>query len=256
MHIDDYNNDDWPAAPPMCALVNQVHNCDALTLLRAMPSGSVDAVITDPPYGIGYASSWKTRSDGTPRQYDASFGEDVLDTTWLRAAARVMKDNTAMYLFTRWDVAETWKDAIEGAGLKVVQRIIWDKGHFGMGDLDYYGSQTEDILFCVKGKPLMDWTKREGNMWRVVEGKRFFSEGHWGHPTQKPIRLLKNAIVRSSRPGDLILDMFAGSGSTLVAAQLEGRHYIGGDISAEYVAIARKRLAQDYTPSFMHLLGA
>lgn len=226
--------------------LDTVHHCDALSLLRALPSASVSLIATDPPYGIGYASSWKTRLDGGARTTSQSFGEDKIQLDWLSEAARVLKDDGAMYLFTRWDVLHIWKQAIEAAGLSVAQRIVWYKAHWKMGDLRYYGSQTEDILFCIKGPHKLRWPKRSGNVWYSASAL-YQGDGYWEHPTQKPLKIIEKAILNSSDSGDVVFDCFIGSGTTAIAARNLGRHYIGCDTSREYVDIARNRLAQPYT---------
>jgi DNA modification methylase len=229
-----------------------VHHCSASVLLNALPDASVSLIATDPPYGIGYESSWTTRSDGTPRETKGSFGADVFNASWLPQAARVLKTGGALYLFTRWDVAHLWKAAIEAAGLDVVQRIVWDKKHWGTGDLRYYGSQTEDILFCTKGEHNLNWRKRSGNVWRIWRG-RVWEDGNADNPTQKPEQLMRKIIELSSRADDTVLDPFVGSGTTAAAARSLGRHYIACDVSAYQVSIARKRLAKDYTLPMLEL---
>lgn len=228
--------------------INTIFHADALSLLRALPDASVALIASDPPYGIGYASSRTTRSDGSPRVTRNSFGADVIQLDWIPEAARVLKPDGAMYLFTRWDVLHIWKQALENAGLSVVQRIIWDKLHWGMGDLNYFGSQVEDILFCVKTAHELKWDKRGGNLFRACNGKPMAGEdGYFDNPTQKPERLLRKIITLSSNPGDVICDPFAGSGTTAKAARDLGRSFIAGDIDAYQVGIARQRLAQPYT---------
>lgn len=227
--------------------VNTVYQCDALSLLARLPDNSVDMILCDPPYGIGYESSWTTRNDGSLRTTPTKFGEDKLDTTWLSQIERVLKDKGALYLFTRWDVLHHWNKAINDTGLKTVQRIIWYKAHWKMGDLRYYGSQTEDILFARKGEHHLLWSKREGNVWYSADAL-YQNDGYWEHPTQKPLKIIRKAIQYSCPIDGIVLDPFIGSGTTAVAARNLGRRYIGCDISPEYVAIARRRLALPYTP--------
>jgi len=237
-----------PAVASGPPLLDVIHHCDALTLLRALPDESVDLIVTDPPYGIGYASSWTTRMDGSLRQSSGTFGADVFDDTWVTEAARVLASHGALYMFTRWDVLHLWKDAIEAAGLAVKQRLVWDKCHWGMGDLEFYGSQTEDVLFAVKNGHRLAWEKREGNVWRYPsKGAMRGHEGMFDHPTQKSVRPIKKAIEYSCPLGGIVLDPFMGSGTTAVAARDLGRHYLGCDISAKYVDMARARLALPYT---------
>ena len=213
---------------------------DCLDILPTLEAGSVDAVVTDPPYGIGYASSRTTRMDGAPRVFDAAFGRDEYDDRWLPLVFAVCADAAPMYLFTRWDVCHQWKAAIEKAGFKVTQRLVWDKKHWKMGDLRYYGSQLEDVLFCRKGTPEMQYPKRCGNL--LSFSASWLPEGQYNHPTQKPEALMRRFIEDSTQPGDTILDPFMGSGTTGVACVQTGRSFIGIELDAGYFEIARQRI--------------
>jgi DNA modification methylase len=232
------------------ALQNQVICVDAKDLAERLPQNSIDLIATDPTYGIGYKSHWKKTRSKAQRGMLSSFGEDKFYPDWLPGAANALKPGGAMYLFTRWDVAQQWKEAIEAAGLIVVQRIVWDKRHWGAGNLKYFGSQVEDILFCVKGDHKLRWNKRAGNLWSLTKLDTINNEGNFDNPTQKPQRLMKRIIELSSDPGDLVFDPFVGSGTTAAAALDSGRHYIAGDVSEYQCQIARERLAKikGYTP--------
>ena len=220
----------------------QVITGDCLDVLPTLAAGSVDAVVTDPPYGIGYASSRTTRPDGTPRRKAASFGADVFDPRWVCELERLTKPDAMLYCFTRWDMIDKWRVAIEAAGFKMKQRLIWDKRHWKMGDLSYYGSQIEDVLFCIKGRPAMQWPKRSGNLFS--SSSSYLPEGQYNHPTQKPEIILRRFVEDSTRPGDLILDPFCGSGTTGVACIQTGRNFIGIELDPGYADIARARIAK------------
>ena len=213
---------------------------DCLDIMRTLEPGSVDAVITDPPYGIGYVSSRTTRPDGTPRRKAATFGPDVFDPRWLCELERITTTDAMLYCFTRWDMIDKWRAAIEGAGFRVKQRLIWDKRHWKMGDLRYYGSQTEDVLFCVKGTPVMQYPKRTGNLFS--SSASYLPEGQYDHPTQKPEIILRRFVEDSTAPGATILDPFMGSGTTGVACVQTGRNFIGIEIDPGYAEIARARI--------------
>jgi site-specific DNA-methyltransferase (adenine-specific) len=218
-----------------------LYHGDCLEVMRGIPDASVDAVVTDPPYGIGYASSRTTRMDGTPKVARSDFGVDVLDTSWLTEAHRLTRDGGALYVFTRWDVIGEWRDAIRAAGFTVRQRIVWDKRHWGMGDLRYYGSQVEDVLFATKGAHAMLLPKREGNLWSVWKGE-VWRDGYEGHPTQKPVALMQKPIEASVSVGGVVLDPFMGVGTTGVACVNTDRDFIGIERDAGYFAIAQKRI--------------
>lgn len=218
--------------------------------LEVMPGldGTFDAVITDPPYGIGYESNWKTQLDGTSRETENSFGDDKVNTDWLVPAFELIKDVGFVYVFTRWDVINLLTAAMVDAKFKVVQRLVWNKLHWKMGDLHYYGSQLEDIVFCVKGRPNLQWEKRQGNLYNF--SSFYLPEGQVNHPTQKPVALIKSFILDAVDSLGAIIDPFMGSGTTLVAAQNEGRRAVGIEISEDYCKIAVERLRQ---PSFFSI---
>lgn len=227
--------------------LDTVYHLPALDLLRSIDDESVDCAIIDPPYGINYKSGWKEAWANRPRVTRSSFGNDIIDLGWIAELPRVLKASAALYLFTRWDVLHIWKEAIETAGLIVKQRIVWDKGHWGFGNLDYFGSQTEDILFCTKTDHHLRWSKRQGNVWRLAKLSSLHNEGNYDNPTQKPERLLMRMIHLSSYPGDVILDPFCGSGSVGAAARRLNRHYIIGDIDEYQYSVAKKRLEESFT---------
>lgn len=103
-----------------------------------------------------------------------------------------------------------------------------------------------------KNKPvdyIDDGTRYPRSVWKFAQRDTAFENTETLHPTQKPLALMERLILTYTCTGDVVLDPFAGSGTTLIAARNTGRHFIGGDTSAEYVDIARKRLAQPYTVS-------
>jgi DNA modification methylase len=222
----------------------QVIQGDCLEVMRGMTENSVDSIVTDPPYGIGYASAWQTRLGGEARRNGASFGKDEFNASWILEAYRLLRNDTLLYCFTRWDVIGKWRDAFEEAGFHAIQRLVWDKCHWKMGDLRYYGSQTEDVLLLRKGTPTMfpGGRGRRGNLFR--HSAAFLPEGQFDHPTQKPVALMATYIEDSTKYDAIVLDPFMGSGTTGVAAIKTDRNFIGIEMSGEYCAIARARIAE------------
>lgn len=214
-------------------------------------------IVADPPYGISYKSNKKLKIDShrngikvfTPREELEHFHDSIVDTSWITLAFDALRDGGAMYLFTRWDVLHHWHDAVKQAGFKVSQCIVWDKAHWGAGDLSQYGTQTENILYCVKGKHNLRWDRREGNVWRIARGVMLVQDGGGKHPTQKPTRLFRRIIQYSSDVNDLILDPFSGSGAACIAAQRLQRRFVGTDISPTFTAAANQWLADDRNKS-------
>jgi DNA modification methylase len=229
---------DWTSPDGSAVL----YRADCLEVLPTLAAGSVDAVVTDPPYGIGYVSAWQTRLGGGPRKNRASFGEDVFDASWIPDTFRVLRPDALCFCFSRWDVIGKWKGAFEAAGFKAAQRLVWDKCHWKMGDLRFYGSQVEDVLLCRKGTPEIfpGGKGRRGNIFRYSSA--FLPEGQEDHPTQKPVALVAEFVTDGSADGGTILDPFMGSGTTGVACVQTGRKFIGIEISEQYFQIAVKRI--------------
>jgi DNA modification methylase len=210
---------------------------DCLEILPTLESGSVDAVITDPPYGIDYQSARRTdRAQWKPKIENDK--EPFLD--WLPEAYRVTRDGGAMVCFCRWDVEETFKKAIEQAGYSVKSQIIWDKRVHGMGDLNgSFAPQHENAWFAVKGN-FRFWSYRPQDVIRVPR----ISAEDLVHPNEKPVPLFVRLIEPIVKPGGVVLDCFFGSGNSGKAAQSISRNYIGVDIDPKYYTIAQKRIAE------------
>jgi len=208
---------------------------DCLDVLRTLEPDSVDAVVTDPPYGIGYHSNhYKGKNPHAPVTNDWNFQVGL----FLQECSRVLKDGGAMYLFCRWDVTPLWLPYVGRAGLKVKTVVAWVKDNWSAGDLNgCFGNQYEQILFITKGRHLLRG-RRWSNVWefpRVPAAKML-------HPTQKPVPLLERAIQASTDEGDFVVDCFAGSGSTGEAAQRTGRKCLLSDIDPKMLAISARRL--------------
>ena len=195
-----------------------------------MPDESVNAIITDPPYGINYVS-----------QTGAMIKNDKAPFIWfLYDAFRVLKSGGTLLCFTRWDVEQTFIDAIELAGFRVKSEVIWDKVYHGMGDTKAaFAPAHENIVFAIKGK----YSFPGGRPKDLVTFSKLGS-AQMIHPTEKPVGLIANLITAVTKPDDLILDPFAGSGSTLVAAKKSGRRFIGVELDDEYYEKARRRIEE------------
>lgn len=237
--------------------INRIHNMPCTEMFTGLTEQAA-LIVADPPYGIGYKTSYKTvqaakrhqiinrdRSFEPLRDEIEQFDDGTIDTSWISLAYNALKTGGAMYLFTRWDVLHLWHAAILEAGFKIAQCLVWDKCIWGAGDLSLYGSQTENILVCTKGKHHLRWSKREGNVWRVARGVMLVQDGGGKHPTQKPTRLMQKIITYSSDAGDLVLDPFTGSGAACIAAQRLHRRFIGTDISPTFAQAANEWLAED-----------
>ena len=145
--------------------------------------------------------------------------------------------------FTRWDVQQVFIDAIRLAGFIVKSEVIWDKVQYGMGDVkSQFAPSHENIIFAEKGK-----FSFPGHRPKDLIPHRNLPGIHIIHPTEKPVPLLTDLITAVTKPGDLILDPFAGSGSTLVAAKKTGRRFVGIELDELYYERARRRIEETVT---------
>lgn len=214
---------------------------DCVELMKGMDGESVDAIVTDPPYGIDYKPGGKplkdTRSE-THITWGVIAGDDKPDGRWLTEAYRVLRPGSALYLMSRWDVEPVWRQILIDAGFRLVQRLTWHKRVHGKGDLKgTWATTCEDVLFASKGRHILN--KRPSMLLDVGCVPTW---EHRYHPHQKPVPLYTGLIENSTRPGDLVLDPFVGSGTALVACAESGRRGVGFENNAAYFASAQQRL--------------
>lgn len=216
----------------------ELHHDDALELLGTMPARSVDLIVTDPPYGI----EWQSRRRAAT--FDELIGDVPTDRDLLRRAigetVRIVGQNRHLYVFGPADV-------LEGHKVSTVAELVWDKDRIGMGDVrSPWGPQHERISFTVSkhkhagkaGQDVLPVRLRKGSVLRFPPP----TGRNVRHPSEKPIGLLRELIESSSRAGEVVLDPFAGIGSTGVAAVLSGRRSILVEIDPGFVQIAEDRL--------------
>lgn len=213
-----------------------LHLGDCLEYLRTLPDGSVDAVVTDPPYGMSYQSNWV---ESGPR-FEILAGDDQPCIWFLKDAARVLKDGGCLLCFCRWDTAEAFRLAIGWAGLAVVSQVVWDREGHGMGDLTGSPAPRHDTIWMASRGRFKFHGRRPTS---IVRHPRLAGEA-LVHPTEKPLPLMLELVGDYTSPGAIVLDPFAGSGVTGAACVRMGRKFIGCEISPEYHAIATRRLKE------------
>lgn len=221
-----------------------LHHGDCLQVMATLPDESVDTICMDPPYSSGTRrEAAKTlRAKSMLRSDREWFGTDSLTTNgfaWLMRelaveCRRVLKKGGHLLCFIDWRMLPPLSGAIESADLRPMGVVVWDKGRFGMGA--HFRNQHEMILHFAKGDPGPAQRHDVANVIRQAPVR----DGD--HPTEKPVALLWQLLTTVTPPGGVVLDPFAGSGSTLVAAQQAGYSAIGIEREAEYVAIAEARL--------------
>lgn len=212
-----------------------LHHADCLDALRTIEAESVDAIITDPPYGIDYQSARRIdKADWKPK-----IANDKLPFIWwLYDAYRVLKWGGALLCFCRWDVQDVFKMAIECAGFEIKSQVIWDREVHGMGDLRGAFSPQHDVVwFASKGRFNFPG-KRPAS---IIRSQRL-SGNQLTHPNEKPLDLLAQLIGSTTHPGEVVLDCFLGSGVTGEAAIRSGRKFVGIEKSPEYFDLSRRRI--------------
>lgn len=209
----------------MTILPNTIIQGDCLSILPQIPSRSVNFVLTDPPYLARYRSR-----DGRTVPNDDN-------DAWLKPAFaeiyRTLQRNSFCVSFYGWPHADRFMAAWRAAGFRIVGHFAFPKRYTSSEKFVRY--QHECAYLLAKGYPkeplhtigdVIDWTY----------------SGNKLHPTQKPLPVLLPLIETFSAPGGLVLDPFAGSGSTLLAARMLGRDYLGIELDAGYHAAANERM--------------
>lgn len=246
---------------------------DAFRLLPSLGRGRFDLLFADPPYNL-------KKKFGENRFYQRSENEyaDWLEK-WLSECAPLLKPNASVYICGDWRSGA----AIASVGAKYFKlrnRITWEREK-GRGALRNWKNVAEDIWFFTvsddftfnlesvkqrrrvlapyteNGKP-KDWQKtangdfrdtHPSNLWTDITVPFWSMPENTEHPTQKPEKLLAKIILASTNPDGLILDPFAGSGTTAVAAKKLGRHYLAIEADENYCLLAAKRLKNAETDS-------
>ena len=212
---------------------------DCRDILPLLPVGSVDLVCTDPPYGSA-GRDGSVHRDGTATLGDRASLDSFIWATRIDAKAlrELTMVDTHCYVFSDWRRFKDVQIAYEVAGWELRALIVWTKGT-GMGE--FWRSCHEFILFFTKAKPRK---LTHGGCFNVLRVKRVpLSQRQ--HPTEKPTSLMRLLLEASSQEDDLILDPFAGSGTTGRAAKDLGRKAILIEIEEKYCEIAANRLRQE-----------
>ncbi len=204
---------------------NVVLNADCINAMRSFERASVDFILTDPPY----VTNFRDRQGRTVANDD--------NGRWLKPAFnqmhRVLKDGGFAVSFYGWNKVDMFMDAWKTAGFRVVGHIVFRKHYASSAKFLRY--QHEQAYLLAKGSVSLP----DNPIPDIID---FPYTGNRLHPTQKPVEALAPLIEAFTRPGDLVLDPFCGSGSTLAAAQHLGRDWIGIELDKNHTATACKRL--------------
>ena len=200
-----------------------------------------DAIITDPPFGTASPTKVQTRS-GNAGSFDIEWDRSTVDG-WMERAARILKPGGSLITFgdTR-RATEMWDEA-KAVGLKPLQLFYWIKSNPPPQPRKNFQSGVEVAVFARKPGEVLYWGGG-GATPNFFKAPIAAGNDRTEHPTQKSLDLFRHLVKLVVPPGGMVLDPFCGSGTTLVAALLEGRSAVGFDLSADYCTIARDRIGE------------
>jgi DNA modification methylase len=203
---------------------------DSDQLAKLMNGSKADMVFTDPPYGVSYQSNFRTKTE----KFEILKNDNVFITEWINNLPLFSKG--FVFVWTSWKVLKQWIEFCEPIG-ELSNIIIWNKGGGGMGDLKAtFFTDFEVALVYNRGAQIKG--KRLGSVWSVVKD----SSSKYLHPTQKPIELPAMAIENITNQNELVLDLFLGSGSAMVASHQLKRKCYGMELDPKYCDVIVKRM--------------
>jgi len=213
-----------------------LHHGDCITKMNSMSDGTVDLIVTDPPYLMDYQSNMRVK---TPKFEKIAGDVDgyQLIRDYFSECSRILKNNTHIYSFCSWHHVDFFKQEFE-KHFNLKNIIVWHKGGGGIGDLEgQFSIDYEFALFGHKGR-------------RPIQGKRVSAvfkcpkvpPGNMVHATEKPVELIEKMVLASSKPNDIVFDGFMGAGSHGMAAVRNERSFVGCELEQGYFDIAKKRI--------------
>ena len=224
--------------------LNKVYNKDCVELLDDMIKEGVliDCVITDPPYLISYKTNHRKDKEHKFCKAIANDDNPQLISDVIERLYKVMKEDTALYMFCGSDKVDFFKQELEKY-FQVKNIIVWDKGNHTAGDLEaQFGKQYEFVIYANKGRAKFnDGVMRYTDIWRIPRevGTNQI------HQNQKPIDIISRMLKIHTKENDLVLDPFMGSFTTAVACHKLKRKFIGAELDKEYWQLGQKRLEDE-----------
>jgi site-specific DNA-methyltransferase (adenine-specific) len=227
--------------------LNRIYQRDCLEGMRMLPDKSVDLIIADPPYGIDYNSNRSKDTEYRTKvktvngiKNDGCDNNDFLAEV-LSEINRVLKPNSHVYWFTRWDRIMLQQPLIE-RHFKLKNALVWMKNNWSMGDLTgAYAGQYESILFAQKGRRTLSEVDGKRRHTDILQFDRI-PASKLLHSHEKPEDLIEFLIRKSSNENEIVLDPFCGSGTTAVCAKRLNRKFMTFELERDFIEIANKRL--------------
>jgi site-specific DNA-methyltransferase (adenine-specific) len=240
---------------------------DCLANLALIPDDSIDLIFADPPYWMQTEGELLrtngTKFSGVEDQWDkfSTYKEyDEFCEKWLSECKRILKPNGSIWVIGAFQNIYRIGYLMQNLGFWILNDVIWSKPNAvpNFGGTRFKNAH-ETLLWCTKSQSAkytfnyktmkhLNGGKQEKSVWDIgicIGGERLKDEeGKKVHSTQKPMELLYKIILSSTKPEDVVLDPFFGTGTTGAAAKQLGRNYIGLEREAEYIRIARERIGK------------
>lgn len=249
--------------------LNQILTGDCIEIMRQMPDASVDAIFADSPYNLqlGAKTLYRPEDQTAARAvrdtwdaFESPAAYDEFTRAWMTECKRILKPNGAMWVIGSYHNIFRVGAILQDLGFWILNDIVWVKTNPMPNFRGTRFTNAHETLIWATPEKTGKYTFNYETMKKLNDGKQMRSD--WGiniclgeervkgadgkslHNTQKPMDLLRRVILSSTKPGDIILDPFVGSGTTAAAAKELGRQFIGIDREETYVDAARARVAQ------------
>lgn len=242
--------------------MNYIYNMDCLKGMKQLASGSVDLVITDPPFAIDFKAqraNYNRKQSRVLKGYNEIRASEYGDFTlaWMTEVLRVLKDSGSMFVFSGWNNLKDVLIALDKLDFVTINHIIW-KYQFGVVCSKKFVTSHYHCLYVCKdnAKRKFNNSARYNKDERTATGgsrryqdledvwyiKREYWHGDKKTPTKLPAEIIEKILLYTSEEGDIILDPFLGSGQVAVVSNMLNRQYVGFEIVKDYYDFAKERL--------------
>ena len=219
---------------------------DFKLLLKSLSKGTVDLILTDPPYSISKKTGFKNIGKNSVERFAVSmdFGkwdhQEINLNDFAKLSYQALRSGgTIICFYDLWKITKV-QSAFIKAGFGMIRLIIWEKTNpVPLNSNSTYLSNAREVaVLGIKGRKPTFNSKYDNGVYKIPihREKRI-------HPTQKPLKLMSDLVKKHSKAGDLVVDPFLGSGTTALASLNLKRHFVGGDKDSNYIKKAKKRIA-------------
>ncbi|MEO5641305.1 MAG: site-specific DNA-methyltransferase [Sphingomicrobium sp.] len=252
-------------APPVLPL-DRIIQADCVTAMAALPDKSVDMIFADPPYNLRLGGDLFRPEGGRVDAVDDAWDKfaslavyDQFTKAWLAEARRILKDDGTIWVIGSYHNIYRVGSLLQDADFWILNDVVWRKTN-PMPNFrgTRFTNAHETLIWCSKGEKARytfnyntmkalndDIQMRSDWLFPICSGgeREKGNDGHKAHPTQKPEALLYRILLACTKPGDVVLDPFFGTGTTGAVAKRLGRRWIGIERETAYVEVARRRIA-------------